>query len=215
MQSGGSYQSHGLDIKDRVLDYPSNADANKHRIALEFKELLENGHQKIMEQLREENDMLKQNLITFQQHLGETIDQALWPMQELLTSKVLITQFNELVGKYRITSAVSQLQFSLPMSIASSHYVINMFQTNLEKFRSFSKQVLNPAIIAELVVKHKALDAGKLKLINVESPVLLPPQTNKRGRWERHISKSPQKKNPFNQLNEDDTDSDKIDYNKI
>jgi len=43
-------------------------------------------------------------------------------------------------------------QFSLPMSIASSHYIINIFQTNLEKFSKYVSIVLNPSSLAELVI---------------------------------------------------------------
>jgi len=63
-----------------------------------------------------------------------------------------------------------------------------------------------------------------LKLVSADQaqPVqLVPPvanNVNKRGRWDRQVSRSPTKKNPFEKFESkvnDDTDSDKIDYNKI
>lgn len=49
--------------------------------------MIESGTQKQLQELREENKLFKQNILSIQGHLKETIDASLKPLQDILKSK--------------------------------------------------------------------------------------------------------------------------------
>ena len=67
INSGGTYTAHGLEISDRVLDHNGSAPASvdNSTAVKEFKQMLSAGVKKELNFLKEENRILKQNLLTF------------------------------------------------------------------------------------------------------------------------------------------------------
>ena len=86
-----------------------------------------------------------------QQHLKETIDQALKPLQDILKSKEAHQQFLRVCKNFRIVNNVSAMQLNIPQTPASGMYLFNLIRQNMDKFRRFTQTVLNPANIAQLV----------------------------------------------------------------
>jgi len=91
-----------------------------------------------LEELREENRNLKQNLMSIQEHLRETIDEALYPIQGLLATPHLQKQFRDLVPQVRVLSDVSSMQLNLPSTPVGQAYLHNTFRDNLQRFRTFT-----------------------------------------------------------------------------
>lgn len=67
LNSGGTYTAHGLELSERILDYDGAVpNGTENSIAIkEFKQMLSAGLKKEMNYLKEENRILKQNLLTF------------------------------------------------------------------------------------------------------------------------------------------------------
>ena len=83
INSGGTYTAHGLEVTDRILDYngelPNSVDNST--AVKEFKQMLNSGHKKELNYLKEENRILKQNLLTFQDLINKSIEESLRPLQ--------------------------------------------------------------------------------------------------------------------------------------
>ena len=99
ISSGGTYTAHGLEISDRILDYEGevpNSVENSTAIK-EFKHMLSSGIKKELNYLKEENRILKQNLLTFQDLINNAIEESLKPLQQVLKNKEMLSQYNSLV----------------------------------------------------------------------------------------------------------------------
>ena len=123
------------------------------RVNMEFREMITSGHRKEIQQLDEQNTMLKQVLLTFQESLQKTVENVLRPLQQVLSNKQMQMQFNQMVKTCRITgqTQLTQMQLNLPQTPATSMQIITTTKSNLHKFRTFCEQIMSPAIIAETV----------------------------------------------------------------
>ena len=66
--SGGKYTNYGLEATQLLMDdsgFEVNCKAGKQRIMLEVQELFGSGQTATINALREENKILKQNLVSF------------------------------------------------------------------------------------------------------------------------------------------------------
>lgn len=166
INSGGTYTAHGLEVTERILDYngevPGSVDNST--AVKEYKQMLSTGLKKELSYLKEENRILKQNLLTFQDLINKAIEDSLKPLQQVLRNKDMLNQYNQMVKQYRITNTISSMQFNIPQTPATTMYILNVFKENIKKFRQYTQGILNPSTIAELVQQHGCIDATKMNI---------------------------------------------------
>ena len=61
--SGGAYSNPKLEVTEMILDRTSKH-VSTHRINLELKNMLTEGHTLALQEIKQENKQLKQNLLT-------------------------------------------------------------------------------------------------------------------------------------------------------
>ena len=83
INSGGTYNAHGLEVTDRIVDYNGEAPTtiDNSTAVKEYKQMLNGGFKKELNYLKEENRVLKQNLITFQDLITKAIEESIRPLQ--------------------------------------------------------------------------------------------------------------------------------------
>lgn len=138
-QSGGSYTAHHLDCSQRILDYEDSSGSLTNSEAIkDFKNLIQSGVKKEMHFLKEENRILKQNLLSFQDMINKAIEESLRPLQQCLRNKDMLDHYNQLVKQYRITNTISSMQLNIPQTPQSSLYILNLFKENIVKFKQYT-----------------------------------------------------------------------------
>jgi len=81
LNTGGLYTAHSLDLSDRILDNEVDASSLENSdLVKDLKKMLSEGIKKEVNYLKEENRILKQNLLTFQDLLNKAIEESIKPL---------------------------------------------------------------------------------------------------------------------------------------
>ena len=115
-----------------------------------------------MQELKQENQMLKQNLLTLQEHMKNCIDGSLMSIQRTCKNKEMKKQFNGFVNEFMMTSNVSMMQLNMPSMPASNMYILTVFKENMQKFTKFVNTVLSPATLSNLIQQFGTIDANQV-----------------------------------------------------
>ena len=85
LNTGGLYTAHSLDLSDRILDNEMDASSLENSdLVKDLKKMLSDGMKKEVKYLKEENRILKQNLLTFQDMLNKAMEESIKPLQKVL-----------------------------------------------------------------------------------------------------------------------------------